>query len=510
MTPSTTTLNEQQLADAGFHARNATTRSQRGRATLYRDLATYNRISSTASGANCFRSRRGGSTGTPLYKTHTSKGVHARWGRQSCKGAFCPVCSTQRARQDAAELIVATRAHVKRGGTALFLTLSARSEFSRTPQFENAEYLFRRDKEAFAEFREQEKGYSPVGASTRLEARVAQYAEELAVEVHTHKGWELNERHEAMKRTLSRSVFGGSSWSKDEKRYNVRSRVIVTELVPTPARKKLGASESAEPNWNYVRHNLHFHILLFIDPKAKEYDNALFPAHEPTTHRDDRMGTRSEVHARLNAEEREEFVSRLYGRWERALKKAGLVAEEAAQDFSWIAADDIEKVAHYINKLPRELLEGKSAGKEGHASVWDALRAADGGVISESGELIEADPAARNWFRQMEQVFYRKKLIVFSTNFAEKMGVADELKARREEFLSTAIKETVLLFGEGAWEWMCEENPEFRYELLNMAENTTSENLKAFIREHGYPFIEPATPTLDDVEDDPFWDMEPF
>lgn len=142
--------------------------------------------------------------------------------------------------------------------------------------------------------------------------------------------------------------------------------------------------------------------------------------------------------------------------------------------------------------------------------MWDALHAADGGHITESGELVEADPAARNWWRQMEQVFYRKKLIMFSTNFAEKMGVADELKDRREEFLSTAIKETVLLFGEGAWTWMCEENPEFRYELLNMAENTTSDSLKAFIREHGYPFTEPATPTLDDITPDDVWNMEPF
>lgn len=488
MTPSTTTLNEQHLADAAFDARGATTEHQRNRARLYRDHITFNRISSTASGRNCFRSRRGGSNGTALLRTHTSKGIFSKWARQSCKSALCPICSTQRAKQDAAELTVATRAHVARGGTALFLTLSARSVYSRTPQFDNAEYHFRNDAEALTAFRESEKNYSPVGRSERLRARVAAYAEEHAVKVHTHTDWELTHRHDVFKSVASRSVFGGAQWSKDAKRYGVRARVIVTELVPTPAKAKSSAPNKRGVDWNYVTHNLHLHIVLFLDP---------LPTEEGSTRR-------------LNASERDELVNRLYGRWERALKKHGITAKKEAQDFSWIAADEIEKVAHYINKLPRELITGKSAGKEGHMSIWDALRAAEGGHITESGELLEADPAARNWFRQVEQLFYRKKLIMFSTNFAERMGVADELKARREEFFSTALTETVLLFGEGTWRWMCEENPEFRYELLNMAENTTGENLKAFIREHGYPFIEPSTPTLDEVEDDDFWNMEPF
>lgn len=488
MTPSTTSLNEQHLADAAFDARGAATEYQRTRARLSRDRITFNRISSTASGRNCFRSRRGGASGTPLYKTHTSNGVQASWGRQSCKSAFCPVCSTQRAKQDAAELIAATRAHVARGGTAMFLTLSARSVYSRTPQFDNAEYRFRNDAEALAAFREDETSYSPVGRSERLSARVRAYAEEHAVKVHTHKDWELARRHDVFKSVASRSVFGGAQWSKDAKRYGVRARVIVTELVPTPAKAKSSTANKRAVDWNYVSPNLHLHIILFLDPLAMEDGST----------------------RRLNSSERDEFVNRLYGRWERGLKKHEITAKKEAQDFSWIAADEIEKVSHYINKLPRELITGKSAGKEGHMSVWDALRAADGGHITEAGELLEADPAARNWFRQVEQVFYRKKLIMFSINFAERMGVAEELKTRRKEFLSTAIKETVLLFGEGAWRWMNEENPEFGYELLNMAENTTSENLKAFIREHGYPFTEPSTPTLEDVEDDDFWDMEPF
>lgn len=123
--------------------------------------------------------------------------------------------------------------------------------------------------------------------------------------MHSHKEWELTTRHDTMKRVLSRSVFGGSSWSRDEKRYGIRGRVIVTELVPTPTKSRSEAPARREVNWNYVRHNLHFHILLFIDPQTAEDGSA----------------------RRLTPAERDELQARIYGRWERALKKSGLDAE---------------------------------------------------------------------------------------------------------------------------------------------------------------------------------------
>lgn len=469
-------MSTQTLIDVGTHA-NSTNGRQLHREQAYRLHAVFNRVSSTSSGANCDRSPRGGENGVPLRKIHTKKGTRASFAKQSCGCRFCPRCSPKQSFMDRTRLALAVEQHIKDGGTTLFITLTAQTRMSTTPKFANAEYTFRRDQEAFTNFRNADKDLPRRGAKARLKAAAEAYGEEHGIPTDTHTAWELADRFNDFRTVLSRSVFEGQAWRADQERFGVKGRVDAVELVPQPALKADGSKD-----WNRVRHNLHFHVVVFISK-------------------------------RLNSVDRELLVNNLRNRWVKSLKNKGYRASNNAQDFSWIAADDVSRVIHYITKFSDEVLFGKKTGKES-LSVWDALKDASGGHIVD-GRLVYADPAARNWFRQVEQVFSGRRMLNTSTGFFNKMGVADLIKQKEEEFRANSIMETVLTFTGGVWQLLHEDNPELKYELLNVAENTTNEELYEFVTRTGYEFTKPMALTLDDLPDDvvaesEVWDQTPF
>jgi len=356
--------------------------------------------------------------------------------------------------------------HVADGGMTLFATFTARTVSSRTPQFQSAEYAFRHDSAAFAAFREADRGLPRRGAQDRLRAAVASYGASKGIPLSTHKDWELNRRMSTFLKAKSTSLFSGKSWKKDEKTFHVKGRVDTVELVPSPATKADGTHD-----WNYVAHNLHIHAVLFLDARANEAD-------------------------------REELILRLRSRWVNRLRKEGFSATADAQDFQWVAAGDVQKVARYVTKFSDEVMFGKPTEHENSVSIWDALRESDGGRISPDGTVIPADHAAKNWFRQVEQVFHGRKKFNTSEQFYKRMGVEQLMKDKAEEFRKTSIMETILTFPKETWQDLSNENPEYKFELLNMVENTTEENVYAFIQEQGYLFTKPESISLDDIMDD--------
>jgi hypothetical protein len=439
---------------------------QRRRENNYLLHAVYNLNSSIASGQNCSRSRRGGNSGVTLRKTHTNKGVRASWSQQTCGSMFCPYHSPIKAFKERTKLSMATEQHVADGGETLFLTLTARTEFSRTPQFKSAEYAFRHDAEAFSAFRELDKGLPRIGAQKRLLAAAEAYGAYKSIPMRSHEDWELNRRMNTFIKAKSSALFSGKSWKKDEINFGIKGRVDALELVPTPAITKDG-----ERDWNYVAHNLHIHAVLFL--------------HRP-----------------LNNADREELTRRLRTRWLNRLRKEGFYATADAQDFKWIAATDVQKVTNYITKFSDEVMFGKQPEHESSVSIWDALRESGGGRFDADGTMLAGDPAAKNWFRQVEQVFHGRKKFNTSEQFYKRMGVDALMAEITEDFKRSSIMQSVLTFTGGTWQLLAEDNPEYKFELLNMAENTSDENLYAFIEEQGYSFAKPEILSLDDIADD--------
>lgn len=433
--------------------------------------AVFNRVSSTSSGANCDRSRRGGDQGVGLQKTYTDKGVRASWSKQSCGSRLCPRCSVIASYLDRRKLQFAVEQHTADGGMTLFLTFTARTAQTYTPRFANAEYTFRRDRDVFNAFREADKDLPRKGSRARLKQAAEQYGLEHGIPTATHEDWELNRRLNAFRHVLSRQVFSGVAWNKDREQFGIKGRVDAIELVPQPAVAADGGHD-----WNLVAHNLHIHAVVFLK-------------------------------GRLNEQERDVLAQRLITRWTKGLRARGFTATKTAQDSRWIAAEDVEKVMRYVTKFSDEVVFGKGHRKDTSLSVWDALRESDGGRLGDDGHLIPADYAARNWFRQTEQVFNGRRMFNTSIRFFEEMGVAELIKQQEEEWRQSAITETVLTFSGGTWMLICEDNPELKYELLNIAENTAIEDLYAYVDEVGYGYEVPATPTLtlDELPDD-----EPF
>lgn len=473
-----TELDEPNKQGTLFNPAGSANKAQSAREQLFKDLNTYNRISSTASGSNCLRSSRRASIGTPLYKTHSSKGVKASWGKQTCNSAFCPVCSTRRGNKNAFELTLATQKHIANGGTALFLTLGTRSEKVATPLFSSAEYGFRRDKEAFKTFRDSTSGLPAEGAAARMRQAVADYAAARNLPINTHKSWEVNTAYEAMSDTLAKTVFSGREWRKDLTTYGIKGRVTVVEVVPTPTVKRNGWRD-----WEKTQTNIHFHIVLFL-------------AGHPT------------------ARQRETLATRIQKRWAGSLNRKGHTTAVKAQDYKWVAGNDLLRVIDYINKLPRDLITGKA--HEGKLTIWDALRDAEcGGVNLSTGELFPPNASARNYFQQLEQVFYRKRLIRTSERFAETMGIANELEARRDQFLQDTLRETVLVFRREDWQALITENPNARYSLLNLAENADNDAVYERLDAEGVAYLKPLTPVVSQpveeladlmaIPDDPAW-----
>src|SRR5690606_31899987 len=102
------------------------------------------------------------------------------------------------------------------------------------------------------------------------------------------------------------------------------------------------------------------------------------------------------------------------------------------------------------------------------------------------------------WYRQLEQVQKGRKMMWVTPHFYKALGVDEEIAALDEEFKKTSITEKVLVFSQGTWLLISEDNPEYKYELLNMAENTSNEALYAYVEEAGYSFTKPSAATLDD------------
>lgn len=442
---------------------------QQARQDAYYLHAVFNRISSSPSGANCDRSRRAGNGDIELKKTYSDKGVRASFTRQRCGSRFCPRCSPIRSYQDRRRLTLAVEEHTRRGGTTLFLTFTARTRRSATPAFSDAEYAFRRDSEAFGAFRAADKHLPRAGAKARLKAAAAEYGVERGIVSNSHEQWELNRRLEDFRRVLSRHVFGRTQWQLDTRTYDINGRVDVVELVPQPQIRNDGSF-----NWNRVTHNLHFHVAVFLSGKLTE-------------------------------DERTVFTEALIGRWIEGIRRRGYKATKTAQDAQWVAARDVRRVIHYITKFSDEVVFGKPTDSP-KLTVWDALRAADGGRIDEAGFIIPADPAARQWFRQVEQVFQGRRMLNTSIGFFKKMGVAERIAEQEAEWRKNAITETVLTFSGGTWLLIHEENPEFKYELLNAAENAPNEAVYEFVDAAGYDYTKPTALTLADLPDD----EEPF
>ena len=442
---------------------------QQARQSVFHLHSVFNRISSSPSGANCDRSRRGGRGGVELLKTYSDKGVRASWTKQKCGSRFCPRCSPVRSYQDRRRLALAVEEHTRSGGTTLFLTFTAKTRQSFTPSFSDAEYAFRRDTEAFKAFREADSGLPRSGAKARLKAAAEQYGVDRSIPSHAHEEWELNRRLNDFRTVLSRTVFNQRQWKLDTRYYDIKGRVDVIELVPRPHVRSDGSR-----NWNRVTHNLHFHVVVFL------------------------RGTLSE-------DDRDLFTKTLIGRWTAGIHRKGYKATKKAQDAQWIAARDVRRVMNYITKFSDDVVLGKSTGTT-KLTVWDALRDADGGRVDEDGFLIPADPAARQWFRQVEQVFQGRRMMNTSIGFFKKMGVADRIAEQEAEWRKNSITETVLTFSGGTWLLIHEENPELKYELLNAAENATAEDVYELVEATGYNFTRPTALTLAGIPDD----EEPF
>ena len=442
---------------------------QRARQDVFHLHAVFNRISSTPSGANCDRSRRSRKGGVELQKTYSKKGVRASWTKQRCGSRLCPRCSPIRSYQDRRRLAIAVEEHVRQRGTTLFLTFTARTVESYTPAFSNAEYVFRRDEAAFSAFRAADDGLPRAGAKARLKAAAAEYGVENGISSNSHEQWELHRRLNDFRTVLARSVFDRTEWKMDSADYNIKGRVDVVELVPQPRVRDDGTRD-----WNHVTHNLHFHVAVFVEGTLDEND-------------------------------RNFLSTMLIERWTKGIRRRGYEASYRAQDARWVASSDVNRVMNYITKFSDELVFGKPADTT-KLSVWDALIDADGGRVDEDGYLIPADPAARQWFRQVEQVFQGRRMMNTSIGFFKKMGVAERIAEQETEWRKNSITETVLTFSGGTWQLIHEENPEFKYELLNAAENAPVEYVYELVDSIGYNYARPAQLTIADLPDDD----EPF